>query len=168
MLWVRIKVTEEHNIIVVLKRILKGKRVVNANFFFWFFFIFIAIINHIQLHDYLNLKNTYIFIWNISGISFVFKITDIKTSSVPSNLLCIVFLFRKHAYLHPIIIERVNFEQVNDWNLDSHSLFSAHNREVKPLTVILAISVSIQINYIFKLRLSDCLFKISTLKLGVK
>jgi hypothetical protein len=168
MLRVGIKVTEEHDVIIIFECVAERKGIMDSNFFFRLLLLVIAIVNHIQLIKTLKIKLNYLFVWNVSGIRFVFEVTHIKSPSMPASLSRIVFLLRKHAHLHSLVIERINFEKIDDRDLDGHSLFASHYREIEPLTVILTVSVSIQVYHILEFSLPDRLLKIPALELRIK
>jgi hypothetical protein len=79
-----------------------------------------------------------------------------------------IFLRREAAYLHTMIIEGVDFQQVHYGELDGRALLPSQAAEVEPLRVILRIRVSIQVEDILKLGLPDGLLHVSTFKLRVK
>lgn len=117
-----VEVAEEHSIIIILKGVFERQTVINPHFLFQFLLLVIAVFDHIQFLE-----------WDICGISFVPKIADVISTSMPALFLCIVLFLAEHADLHAFIIKTVDFQEVYDCQFNLLPFLPAHDREVKPL-----------------------------------
>ena len=94
-------------------------------------------------------------------MSLILFITYVVAAPMPTSLVDIMLLLWEHANLHPFVVEWVNLQKINNCKLNSLTLLSSHDREIKPLRVILRIGIRVKIENIFVLSLSDSCLKVT-------